>query len=119
GDELGHALLGQGPDEPVDDLAVVEGVDGGNRLHLEGGGNPRVLVDVHLDQLHAAFGGVDHLLDGGSQRAARPAPRRPEVDHDGDLLGALEDILLECGVSYVDHVPMKNGCGPARIPTAK
>jgi len=119
GDELGHALFGEGADEPVDDLAVAQGIDGRDRLHLEGGRDPRVLVDVDLDQLNPALGGVDHLLDDGAQCAARTAPRRPEIDHDGDLLGALEYVLLEGGVSYITHVSKENGCRPARIPTRK
>ena len=50
-DELGHLGLGEGPDEAVDDLAVPQGEHGGDRLDLERGGDPRVLVHVDLDQL--------------------------------------------------------------------
>src|SRR5439155_13414705 len=94
---------GQGADEAVDDLSVAQGVDRRDRLHLERGRHARVLVDVHVHQLDAALRGVDHALDGRPERAARAAPRGPQVDHDRHLLRALEDVAFEGLVGDVDH----------------
>ena len=67
-------------DEAVDRLAVGEGDDRGNRLDAELAGDRRMIVDVHLDQAHGAVGGAHRLFDDRAEGAARPAPRRPEVD---------------------------------------
>ena len=45
----------------------------------------------------------DDLLEDRAERAARAAPRGPQVDHDGHLVGALEDVGLERGIGDVDH----------------
>src|SRR5581483_8590244 len=37
-----------------------------------------------------------------TERAARAAPRRPEVDHDGYRARALDDLALEVGIADVD-----------------
>ena len=118
-DELGHSLLGEGADEAIDDLAVLQGVDRGNRLDLEGGRDLGVLVNVDLDEIDPPVGGADHLLDDRPQRAARSAPRRPQVHDDRNLRRPVEDGFLEGGVGDVDHVLSENGRGPARIPTHK
>jgi hypothetical protein len=48
--------------EAVDRLAALEGEDGRNRLHAELARDLGMLVDVHLDELHLAAGGLDGLL---------------------------------------------------------
>ena len=47
--------------------------------------------------------GLDDLLQDGPEGAAGPAPRRPQVDDDRDLVGADEDVLLEGGIGDIDH----------------
>ena len=48
---------------------------------------------------------VDRLLEHGRELAARAAPLGPEVDDDGHLARALDDVLLEGLLGHVeDHV---------------
>jgi len=112
--------LGDGTDEPVDHLTVPEGEHGRDRLDLERGRDPGVLVHVDLHQLDRAALGLDHLLQDGAEGPARPAPRGPEVHDDRDLLGAHENVLLEGGVGDVDHAEDDTGRGsppmPLRVP---
>ena len=89
--ELRHLGLGQRTDEPVDHLAVPQREDGGDRLHLEGLGEPRVLVHVDLGQLDGSAGGGHGLLEDGPEGGARPAPWGPQVDDHGHLGAALQD----------------------------
>ena len=77
------ACSGWAPMKPSTTLPSLSAYTAGMRLHLEGLGDLRVLVDVDLDQLDLAVGRVDDLLDDRPERAARPAPRRPQVDDDG------------------------------------
>ena len=62
-DELTHLVLGQRAHEAVDDLPVLEGVHGRDRLHPERLRDGGVLVDVDLDQHGLAVGLVDDRLD--------------------------------------------------------
>ena len=112
-DEALHFVLGIGADEPVDDAAVLQCVHGGDRLCLECLRDARVLVDIDLGQHDLAIGGVDHLLDDRAERLAGAAPRRPEVDDDGHLLGLLDDLGLERGVGDVDGCHGINATGQA------
>ena len=101
-DELLHDVLGLGTDEPVDDLSVAHRVDRGDRLHLERLGDRRVLVGVHLGEHDIAAGGVDHLLEDGAERLARPAPLRPQVDHHRDAGRTVDHFGLEVGIGDID-----------------
>jgi hypothetical protein len=56
----------------VDDLAVLDGEDGRDRLHLERRRDPGVLVHVDLDELDRPVGGFHHLLEDGPEGAAGP-----------------------------------------------
>ena len=85
----------QRADELVDDLAVLERLDGRDRLDPEGLREARVGVGVDLDERDLAGALVDGLLDHGPERAARAAPLGPEVDDHGLLVGALDDVALE------------------------
>src|SRR5947209_12700943 len=40
----------------------------------------RMLVDIHLNQLHLALCGADRLFEHGPELLAGPAPLGPEVD---------------------------------------
>ena len=114
GDELAHVGLGLGADEAVDHLAVLQGVHGRDALHLERRGRLRVRVDVDLGQHDLAAGLVDHLLEDRAERLARAAPLRPQVDHDGHLLGALDHLGGEGGIGDVDRM---GGNVPAAVPS--
>ena len=94
-DELLHEVLGQRPHETVDDCAVLQRVDGRNRLHLKRLRDSRVLVGVDLHQHHLAAGRVDHLLDDGAERAARATPWRPQIDNHRHVVRTVDDFGLE------------------------
>src|SRR4051794_26140546 len=100
-DELAHRRLGQRPDEAVDDLAVLDGIHGRDRLDLEGLGDLRVAVDVDLGELDGAVRLGHHLLDRRAQCAARPAPLGPQIDDHRNGVGTLENGGLEGGVGYI------------------
>ncbi len=113
-DELLDGVLRVGAHEAVDDCAVLDGVHGRDRLHLERLAQAGVLVDVHLDQHDLAVGLVDDLLDDRPEGLARAAPRRPEVDDDRDLRGLVDDVGLEGGVGDIDGCHGPNATGAAR-----
>ena len=86
-----------------DHLALVDGEDRGDRLHLEALRDAGVRVDVDLRQHDLPVVAVDRGLDDRAERLARPAPLGPQVDHDRDVVGPNEDIGLERGIGDVDH----------------
>ena len=96
---------GTAPMKPSTTLPVAHGEDRRDRLHLEGGRDLGVLVDVDLGQFDGACGGGHHTLEDGAEGLARPAPGRPEVDDDRHGGRADEDVLLEGGVGDVGHDP--------------
>ena len=73
----------------------IERLHRGNGLDAELARNPRVSVGVEFGELDLTSTVLNRLLEGRAQRAARPAPLRPEVDDHGDLLRALQDLGLE------------------------
>ncbi len=90
--------------EPVHRPAALEGVDGGHRLDAQLRRQFLVLVDVDLDHAHRALGGVDGLFQRRAELFARAAPRRPEIDDDGNLHRRLDDVLGEAGgVAVLDQ----------------
>ena len=105
-DERGHLRLGHRADELVHHLAVADGEDGGDGLHGEGLGDPRVLVDVDLGQLDRAPGVGDGLLEHGPERLAGPAPGRPQVDDHRHRRAAVQHLGLECLIGDV-HRPRR------------
>ena len=78
-------------------MAITAGID----WTWNAAGDPWVLVDVHLDELDSPAGRVDDVFEYRPERAARTAPRSPEVDHHRHLFGPVEDRLLEIGVTHV------------------
>ena len=60
---------------------------------------PRVFVDVELDDLDLAGQFSRKLIEHGCDRAAWPAPLRPEIHEDG--LFGVKDFLAEIGVGNV------------------
>ncbi len=101
-----------GADEAVDDGSVLQGVDRGDALDLELGLDAGVLVDVDLGQHDCAVGGVDHLLEDRSEGQAGTAPRRPQVDDHGGLLGPLHDLGLEGRIGDIDRHWHRIGASP-------
>jgi len=98
--------------ETIDRLAVDEGDHGWDRLNAHLAGNLRVLVDVHLDEFDLAFRAAHRVFEDRAELLARPAPRRPEIDHDRLALGFLQHILHEglCG-GILDEVAAVRGSG--------
>ena len=95
GNEILDLAFRQRPHETVHRLAVLEGIDGRDRLDLEPAGNLVVFVDIDLDQPHLAARLSHSMLDHRTQLAARPAPGRPEVDNDRNLFRRLDHIVHE------------------------
>ena len=54
-----------------------------------------MLVDVHLDELDLALGGLDGLFQDRGELLARAAPGRPEIDQHRLALGFLDDVFDE------------------------
>src|SRR4051812_33958755 len=52
-----------------------------------------VLVDIHLADLGTTRALAGDLVDDWRDQAARPAPRRPEIEHDGNR--RLKDFFVE------------------------
>ena len=91
-DEGVYLALGNGSHEPVGGLAVLEGNHRRYRLDAELSGNRRVIVDVHLDQFHAAAGCRHRALERRLQLLAGAAPGRPEVDQHRLVARFLDDV---------------------------
>ena len=73
-----------------------------------------VPVDVDLDELDAAAGGADHLLERGRELLAGAAPGGPEIDQDGDVAGGFDDILHEGLLIALDDHSGRHARGQAR-----
>ena len=77
-----------------------------------------MVVDVHLDELDLALGGLDGLLQDRGELLARPAPGRPEIDQHRLALRFLDDVFDEglcrrvlddiggAGLSFLQHVAL-------------
>ncbi|CAM5253014.1 hypothetical protein SBADM41S_06417 [Streptomyces badius] len=95
--------LGGGALEEREGLTGDDGENGRHTLDAELLHQHLVGVDVDLGQQEAAVVLDGQALQQGAQLLARLAPLGPEVDDDGDLGGAMEDIALETGFIDVDH----------------
>ena len=106
-EEGAHLALGQRADEPVHRLALVEqhaerdGADAEGLAELAG--DLGLVVAVELGELEAAGIGHLELLEHGRQRAARAAPRGPDVQQHGLLHGVVDEVGLEVLERDVDH----------------
>ncbi len=112
-------LSGRAPTKPSTGWPPEKAMTAGNRLDAELAGDRRMLVDVHLDQAHGAAGGAHRLLDDRPERAAGPAPRRPEIDQHRLAGGFLDDVLGEgLGGGVLDEVaawPFSAGVAPLPV----
>src|SRR5262249_55802912 len=96
-------------DDVADDGAVAERLDrrdAGDGVAL---GRDRVVVGVDLHQDGGVAEPGDLALEHRPEDTARPAPRRPEVHDDRDLLRALEHRGLEVGIGHVQAGSMAPG----------
>ena len=108
---LGHEPLDEALDdgrrlragELVDELAVAERLDVRDALDAVAARDVRVRVDVDLDELDGAVGGVHGALDHGRELVTRAAPLGPEVDEHRHAARALDDRLLESCLVDVDR----------------
>ena len=76
---------------------VTEDRDGRNRADAERARELGILVRIDLHELHAAGVRGGELFQHRRQRAARAAPRRPEIDQHQLLARTFDDFLLEIG----------------------
>ena len=113
-DEGAHLRFRQGAEEMRQWLAVAEREHRGDRAHLQGLGELLVFVDVHRDELEAAGVFALQLFQHRGERAARRAPRRPEVHQHGQLRRRLDHRLLEIAYAHV-HGMAKLGAQGAII----
>ena len=72
--------------------AITAGIDWMPELAREW----RMVVDVHLDQLHLALGGLHDLLEHRGELLAGAAPGRPEIDQ--------HRLALDASVTSVRNV---------------
>jgi hypothetical protein len=94
-EELSDRRRRQGADELAHDLAVAERLHGRDALDRVAERQLLVCVDVDLDERELAGSGLSLALEHGTEHAAGAAPGGPEVDHDRQLVGALEHVALE------------------------
>ena len=91
-EERAHLRQRLGADEFIDDASAAKQLHGRNAANLELLREVLVLVGVHLDDLDLAGVFVGELFEHGPERAAGPAPRRPEVDQHGLGGGGVDDL---------------------------
>jgi ABC-2 type transport system ATP-binding protein len=102
-------------DELGDDLAVPERLDGRNALDPEGARDARVRIDVDLRQLELAGSLAGGPLEHGTKLPARAAPARPEVDHDRERVGTVEDRGLEVRLGDVHASDGSDAAAPGNL----
>src|SRR5690606_2498348 len=60
-------------------------------------GNGRMVIDIELDELHAALGLVDDTLQDRRKLLARATPRSPEIDENRLVARIVDDVGCERG----------------------
>jgi len=80
-------------DEPVDDLTVLDGDDGGHGLDVVVQGQVRQVVDVDHCQMDLSVCALDGCLKPGCQKFAGSTPRGLKVNDDGVFVA--HDFVLE------------------------
>ena len=99
-DELGRERA----DELVDDVPVLECLDGGDALHPIAEREFIVGVDVDLRQHDLALAGGGLALEHGAEHPAGAAPGGPEVDDHGQLVRALDHLAFERLGAHIHRV---------------
>ena len=126
GDRLLQAELVE-TDKTLDDLAVLEEDQGGDRIDAITGGQIHVLVGIDLDDLDGLGVIWRELLHERGDPAARTAPRGPEIDQ--HRLCRAENFAFETGLGKFlgcfpwkrgsSAVSAKDGSQPTNSPTGK
>jgi len=101
-DPLAQLRLRDNAVEGVHRSAASHRVHGGNALHAERRGDPRVGVDVDLRQHPRAAALAGELFEDRRELLARLAPVGPEIDDDGRLHRPFHHIGLERRLSDRD-----------------
>src|SRR5439155_19324455 len=83
--------------------AIAEGLHRRDALDAERLRDCRCFVHVQLGEDERAVVLGRQTLQDRPDDAAGPAPGSPEVDDDGDLLRALEDLALEVTFGHLYH----------------
>ena len=94
--------LGQRTEETVSDLAGHDRHDHRDALHLQGGAQLRIGVDVDLGEHERAVGFGGELLQDRPELLAGPAPLGPQVENDGHGARAGDDLSVERLVGDVE-----------------
>src|SRR5919199_2273137 len=93
-----------GADELAHDATVPERLHRRDPANPELVGEPRVRIHVHLHEREPPITRRRLALEHRRERVARAAPLGPEVDDDGQLARALDDVGLEGRLGHV-HGP--------------
>ena len=105
GERFLEVLLRAGAVHGLPRLATREQDHGRQRKHAVARRGRRVGVDVDLHDVER------QLLEGRLDRLARPAPRRPEIDHDGLRSG--QHLVGERRVGHLAHAAYHRDHGDA------
>src|ERR1700691_2122347 len=81
GEGLVDGVLGDESNDLVGDLAIFEDDEGGDATDAIAHGGRGVAVDVHLHDLELSVVLGGNLIDDGRERATRPTPGGPEINH--------------------------------------
>src|SRR3546814_9819787 len=79
----------------IDRLTLKNSIDGGDGLHAKLRSDGAVFIDVDLGELHPGGEFCGHLFKHGSQRLARAAPFRPEIEDDERIHRRIDHVALE------------------------
>ena len=101
-DGVDDLVLGQGPDELLDDLAALEQQQRGDAADAVGGRRGPAFVHVHLADFEAVLHLSGDFFDARGDHLAGDAPHGPEIDQDGQ--GGLEDFRVEGAVVDGDDI---------------
>ena len=92
----------------IDDLCASKQLHRWNRANGEALRELRVLVDVDLDDAHATCALARRARKRWLHGAARPAPRRPEIDQHWNR--TIFDQITKAAVGRGDERSVKDGC---------
>ncbi len=87
--------LWQRTGEAIDDLSGTKGMHGGYSLDAELLCELLLAVDIDLGEDDLPAAPLDGCLQHGPERPAGPAPRCPEVHHDGHVMRPVDDLARE------------------------
>src|SRR5215469_1393692 len=97
---LGDCIFGTVPHKLLNDLPTLEYQQGRDSSHFVAHWCSAIGVDIHLADLDLVLILGCQFLDDGRNRAARTAPRCPEIHQNG--LVRFQYILVEVRICYFD-----------------